>query len=55
LRFPHIAGREGIIVEGNAVHDRDEEERPMRAAFSSLQFVAVIYGEEDVGCFGKVR
>jgi hypothetical protein len=55
LPFPRIAGREGIIVEGNAVNDRDKEERPMRATFRSLRFVAVIYREEDVGCFGKVR
>ena len=55
LPFPHVAGREGIIVEGNAVNDRDQEERPMRATFSSFWFVAVVYREEDVGCFGKVR
>jgi hypothetical protein len=42
-------------VEGNPVNDRDEEERPMRAAFSPLRFVAVVYREEDVRRFGEVR
>jgi hypothetical protein len=41
-------------VERNPVDDRDEEERPMRAAFGTLRFVAVVDREEDVRRFGEV-
>lgn len=41
-------------MEGYAVDDADEEERPVGAAFGDLDVAAVVDGEEDVGCAGEV-
>ena len=42
-------------MEGDAVKDGDEEERPVRAAFGDGDVFAVVDGEEDVGCSFEVR
>lgn len=38
-------------MEGDAVHEGDEEKGPMGAAFSFDHVVAVVYGKKGVGCF----
>ena len=55
VRFLLVAWRHRVVVEGDAVHDRDKEERPMSAAFGDGDRVIVIDGKEDVGDVGKVR
>ena len=45
---------EGVIVESNAVNDRDEKERPVGAAFGNGRVAAIVEGEEDVGRLGEV-
>ncbi len=42
-------------MEGNLVDDRDEEERPVRAAVGSLTVPAVVDRQEYVSDLGKVR
>ena len=37
-------------MEGDAVDDRDEEERPVRAAFRNGRVAAIVNGEEYMGC-----
>lgn len=50
-----VIGRgQGIVVEGHAVDDRDEQERPVAAAFGDGHVARVVYGEEDVCCAGEV-
>jgi len=41
-------------VEGHAVNHRDEEERPVAAAFGDGDVACVVDGEEDVGCAAEV-
>lgn len=53
-RLVVIARRHAIIVERHAIDYRDEEERPVRAALSNGDVARVVYGQEDVGCFGEV-
>lgn len=43
-----VAGVQGVIVEGDAVDDGDEEKRPVGSAFGYVGVAAVIDGEEDV-------
>ena len=52
--FALVAGGEGVVVEGDAVDDGDEEEGPVGAAFGFDDGAAVVDWEEDVGCFGEV-
>lgn len=42
-------------MEGDVVDEADEEEGPVGAAFGVGGVVAVVDGEEDVGCVGEVR
>jgi hypothetical protein len=49
-----VAGGQRVVVEGDAVDDGDEEERPVRPAFGVRDVAAVVYGEEDVRCAGEV-
>jgi hypothetical protein len=41
-------------MERYAIYDRNEEERPVRAAFGDGNVARVVYGQEDVGCFCEV-
>lgn len=41
-------------MEGDAVEDGDEEERPVGAAFGEVDVLAVVDGEEDVGGAAEV-
>lgn len=41
-------------MEGHAIDDGDEEERPVRAAFGEVDVLAVVDGEEDVGGAAEV-
>lgn len=43
-----VAGVEGVVVEGDAVDDGDEEKRPVGSTFSYVGIAAVVDGEEDV-------
>ena len=45
-----VGGAEGVVVEGEAVEEADEEEGPVGAAFGEVGVGAVVDGEEDVGC-----
>lgn len=45
---------EGVVVEGHAIDDRDEEQRPVRAAFGNFDVVTVVDWEEDVCYLGEV-
>ena len=42
-------------MEGYTVFYPDKEEAPVRAAFRLFDVGAVVYGEEDVSCFGEGR
>lgn len=52
--FLVVGGVHGVVVEGEAVEEADEEEGPVGAAFGELDVGAVVDGEEDVGCGGEV-
>jgi len=39
---------ERVVMESDAVYDRDEEERPVGAAFGDGRVTTVVEGEEDV-------
>ena len=41
-------------MEGYTVNDRDEQERPVAAAFGDGYVARVVYGKEDVCCAGEV-
>ena len=41
-------------MEGDAVKDRDEEERPVRSAFGDRYVARVVDGEKDVCCAGEI-
>ena len=41
-------------MEGDAVNEGNEEERPVCATFGFYYVVAVVYGKEDVSGFGEV-
>ena len=41
-------------MEGHAVDDGYEKERPMRATLCDRDVTCIIYGEEDVGSLGEV-
>ena len=41
-------------MEGDAVDNRHEKERPMGATFCDRDIAGVVYGEEDVGGLGEV-
>jgi hypothetical protein len=43
-----IPGGQRVIVEGDTIHDRDEEKRPMAATFGDFRVVRVVDGKEDV-------
>lgn len=54
VRFPVVAGGQGVVVEGDSVDDGDEEEGPVRATFGFGDVAAVVYWEEDVRCSGEI-
>lgn len=54
LRLVVVRGDEGVVVEGHAVDDGDDEERPVRPAFGHHGVPRVVDGEEDVCCGGEV-
>ena len=54
LGFAAVGRVEGVVVEGDAVDDADEEEGPVRATLGDLDVAAVVDGEEDVRCAGEV-
>lgn len=41
-------------MEGYAVDDGDEEERPVGTAFCVFNICAVVYGEKYMGCVGEL-
>lgn len=52
--FIPVARRQRIVVERDAVDYRDEQQRPVRAAFSLSHVPAVVDWEEDMRRFAKV-
>lgn len=44
-----VCATERIVVEGNSVEGRDQEQRPMASAFSDAHITVVVDWEEDVG------
>ena len=55
VRVAFVARRKGVVVEGDAVDDGHEEERPVRAAGRLRGVAVVVDGEEYVRCFAEVR
>ena len=60
ISFPDIALVQRVIVESDAVDDRDQQKGPMGTAFCLADVAAIIDGEENVGgsaevweCFAK--
>lgn len=54
LAFDSVGGVQAVVMEGDAVDDRDEEERPVRAPFGEGGVSAVVDGEEDVCCAAEI-
>ena len=53
-RFGAVGRAQAVVVEGDAVDEADEQQRPVRAAFGPGGVVAVVDGQEDVGGVGEV-
>lgn len=54
-RLPIITRRQRVVVEGDAIHDGDQQQRPVGAAFSLGHVAAVVDGQEYVRRAGEVR
>ena len=48
LRLGAVGGVHAVVVEGDAVDDADEEQRPVRAALCHFRVAAVVHRQEDV-------
>lgn len=54
VRLHAVARRERVVVERDPVDDGDQQQGPVRAAFSFEDVAAVVDGEEDVRRAGEV-
>ena len=54
-RFLEVAGGQAVVVEGDAVEDRDEQQRPVGPALRELDVAVVVDGQEDMRGVGEVR
>jgi len=55
LRLEEVGAAERVVVEGHAVNDRDEKERPVGAPVGAPTVPCVVDGEEDVSHLAEVR
>lgn len=49
MGFGDVAGGHGVVVEGDAVGDADDEEGPVGPRLGDGGRAGVVYGEEEVG------
>lgn len=49
VRLGIVGSAERVVVEGDAVEDRHEQQRPVAAAFGHGHIAVVVDGQEDVG------